>query len=190
MQAFINRRHWINLPRDDEQTFLWPVVLLCYFTVQGSWEAPTTSQATLSLPEASKHLHTTRTLQQHMATAIDPQPSTQWQLWMLPEIWFCCFTSSIHRCVLAAYGNQHWPETSGKFLCHLQPAISHGSYTRFEESISTLARNLLLVSNSYCSLFLSLGTVAILLHLIIQDTLESSCMPFRTWFSSPNNSLY
>lgn len=66
----------INLPRDDKQTFLWPVVLLCYFSMLGSWEAPAAPLATLSPPEASKHLQTTRTLQQHMATSIDLHPPT------------------------------------------------------------------------------------------------------------------
>lgn len=132
----------INLPRDDEQTFLWPVVLLCYFSMLGSWEAPAAPLATFSPPEASKHLQTTRTLQQHMATSIDLHPPHTHTAAALKasrdSVRWC--TPSTHRWVLATCGNQHWPETPGKFLCHLQPAISHGRYTPFVEVSFNLGR--------------------------------------------------
>lgn len=49
----------------------------------------------------------------------------------------------LNRSALAIFRNPDWPATSGRFLDHLQVAISYGSWTLFAEVwVSNLARNL------------------------------------------------
>ena len=175
----------ISLPSDGGQTFLWHVVLLCYLSMQWScsnfWETPAAPLTTLSPPEASKHLQTTRTLQQqHRATSIDLHPlhtaaalNASRDSILLPHTLHS--TEGFWPFVETSTGL--WPLASFFATCRLQFPMA--VILSWKTSISALAGHCLLVFNSYSSLFLSLGIVAILLHLIILDTLESSCMPFR-----------